>query len=454
MAKEIKPFDTVKKPNVPNPLLMPIEWGGTVGLTLPVGGKVTKVNCEGLEPPYLLLSNHASFIDFALAVKATYPHRTSWLISIEEFVGREWLMRGIGGTYKRKFTSDLTVVRNLLHILKTQKRICTLYPEARFSICGVNERLDPSIGKLVKVAKCPVAVMIERGSFLRSPQWCKHPYRDVPVSAEMTQIVTREEALTLTADEIQERIEKAFVYDEYRWQYENRIVIDSPKRAQGLHRVLYQCPHCGTEFRMNSKGTKLFCEACGSIWEMDVYGQLRCENGEDIFPMAPDWYRWERENVRREVEEGRYRFEDDVRVEFLQNAKQGFKAIGTMKLTHDENGFVLEGKKDDGEGFRLHRTTLSMYSCHFEYDFKGRGDALELATLNETYFVFPLNAQNVLTKLHFATEELHDKFVREEEAKKAAAAAEKAEGSRRKTDSNGKKRNSYSEGHYDSEEKE
>ena len=48
-----------------------------------------------------------------------------------------------------------------------------------------------------------------------------------------------------------------------------------------------------------------------------------------------------------------------------------------------------------------------MRSLHIEYDFKGRGDAIDLCTLDDTYFVFPLNAKNCLTKLHFATEELH-----------------------------------------------
>ena len=50
-----------------------------------------------------------------------------------------------------------------------------------------------------------------------------------------------------------------------------------------------------------------------------------------------------------------------------------------------------------------------------------REEALTLTAeeINETYFVFPQNARNVLTKLHFATEELHDRFVREEEKKKA-----------------------------------
>lgn len=404
---QIKGFDTSMDPKVPYRCLMIVEWLGTLYFGLPVGAKVKKHNCEGLRPPYLLLSNHASFIDFPLAVKATFPHRTNWVISIEEFVGREWLMRGVGGIYKRKFTSDINVVKHILTVLKKRKRICTMYPEARYSLAGINEQLDGALGKLVKTAGCPVCVMIEHGNFLNSPQWCKKPLRRLPISADMTQIVTAEEVSSLSAEEIQKRIEDAFVYDDYKWQKDNGIKIKSRKRAQNIHRILYQCPVCGKEFCTESRDTEIWCNECHSKWEMDEFGQLHRIGGEDIFTHVPDWYRWERENVRKEVRSGSYRFEDTVRLEHLDNAHIGFTPIGKIHMTHGPEGFVLKGVLDDGSPFEFQRTVKSMYSCHIEYDFHGRGDGIDLATLKDTYFVFPLTAHNVLTKIHFATEELY-----------------------------------------------
>lgn len=400
-------FDTQRKPEPPKKYLLPIEWIGAFFMLLPVGGHVQKVNCEGLEPPYLVLQNHASFVDFPMAARAMYPNSSGWVISIEEFIGREWLLRSIGGIYKRKFTSDLTVVKHILTMLTKMNCSVTMFPEARYSFAGVNEQIDKALGKLAKKAKCPVVVYIQHGNFLRSPQWCKKPYRKVPVDGEFRQIVTREEVETLSAAEIQHRIEDAFHYDDYQWQYDNRIEIDSPYRAHHIHRILYQCPHCGTEFAMNSDHTQLWCEHCGTRWEMDLLGRLHCLNAEDRFQHVPDWYNWERENVRQEVLEGRYAFEDTVRLERIVSARTGFEVLGTVKLTHGRDGFRMEGTLDSGEPFEFHRSTASMMSCHIEYDFKGRGDAIDLATLHDTYFVFPQTAHNVLTKLHFATEELH-----------------------------------------------
>lgn len=417
--KEYKPFDIQMRPKIPYPYLMAVEWGGTLGMSIPVGAKITKTNCEGLKPPYIILANHASFIDFALVVKAIFPRRVNWLISIEEFNGREWLMRGIGGIYKRKFTSDLTNVRHILWCLKQKKRIVVIYPEARFSLAGINERLDGSYGKLVKTAKCPVVTLIAKGNFLRAPQWNKKPERHLPVSAEMKQIVTAAEAETLSAEEIQQRIEDAFHYDEYQWQYDNKIKIKSKSRANNIHRILYQCPACGKEFCTDSKDTEIWCENCGARWQMDEYGRLhRTDGGKDFFNHVPDWYRWERENVRKEVHDGKYFFEDDARLEELVNCKDaGFIPLGTVKLTHDYNGFTMHGTLDDGTEFNFQRNVISMYSCHIEYNFKGRGDTIDLATTKKTYFVFPLNARNVLTKIHFAQEEMFD-FLKESEQKK------------------------------------
>ena len=106
------------------------------------------------------------------------------------------------------------------------------------------------------------------------------------------------------------------------------------------------------------------------------------------------------------MEEGRYRFEDMARLERMVNGRIGFQSLGTVKLVHDRNGFTMSGDILDGH-FEFNRSVASMRSVHIEYDFKGRGDAIDLCTLEDTYFVFPLTARNVLTKLHFATEEMH-----------------------------------------------
>lgn len=416
MRKAKQKFDTAMLVKKPAFWTKPIIRVGTAFLTMGHGGKVEKINCEGLKPPYILLSTHASMIDFAVASRAIKPHLANWVISIEEFVGREWLLRQVGGIYKRKFTSDVMVVKHILTSLTKNKDIVIIYPEARFSIAGVNEAVDGALGKLAKAAKCPVVFLQMRGNFLMSPQWNKHPYRKVPVSAVMEQIVTREEAETLSAAQIQERIEKKFDYDEYKWQRDNGIVIDSEYRAHNIHKILYQCPRCKKEFTTRSEKTKIWCVDCGATYEMDTLGRLKATEGETEFDLVSDWYRFERKQVNEEVASGKYFFEDTVRVEHLKSSAAGCVPIGEVKLTHGYDGFTLEGKLYDGSDFYLHRDPETMRSCHIEYDYKKRGGALELCTLKDTYFVFPLNKFNPLTKLHFATEAVYEYTLNKEKS--------------------------------------
>jgi len=152
------------------------------------------------------------------------------------------------------------------------------------------------------------------------------------------------------------------------------------------------------------------------VWEMDVYGQLHCENGEDIFTLPSDWYRWERQNVREEVRSGKYHFEDECILGHLQSTWTGYAPAGTVKLTHDYNGFTMEGTVH-GEPFHFNRDPATMISCHIEYNYKKRGDAIDLCTSEESYFAFPQNAVNCLTKIHLATEEMHD-YIMEQRAEK------------------------------------
>ena len=79
------------------------------------------------------------------------------------------------------------------------------------------------------------------------------------------------------------------------------------------------------EHQMQSKGTKLWCEKCGKEWEMTELGELKATNGETEFSHIPDWFEWEKENVKNEVERGEYYFEDEVDVYSLPNVKKFIK---------------------------------------------------------------------------------------------------------------------------------
>jgi transcription elongation factor Elf1 len=362
--------------------------------------KVNKVGVDGLKPPYILLCTHHAFIDFKVTTAAIFPYRANYIVAIDGFIKREWLLRNVGAICKRKFTNDLRLFKQIKHGLEKLKYVVAIYPEARYSLCGTTAILPDSLGKMVKVLKHPVVVLNMHGNYLSQPVW-NLKERKVNLAADMTQIINKDEIETLSVDAINQRIQKAFLYDEYQWQKDNNIKINFKNRAEGLHKVLYQCPHCMKEHLMDSRLDQLFCHHCGASYTMTPLGELKANQGDTIYSHIPDWYEFQRKEVRKQIENGTYFFEDEVKIESLPNAN-GYIPIGNGILTHDQNGFHLKS-----ESVNLKKDVLSMYSLHIEYNYFNKGDCLDLSTLDDTYYLYPIHKMNVVTKLHFAVEELY-----------------------------------------------
>lgn len=417
--KPIKKYDFKKKPkDVPSWLLFLAVKFLAKPMMKKHNFKLDKINMDGLKPPYLLLSNHGSEYDFYIMYDSIYPNHTNNVVAIDAVHDHtEWFMRLAGCICKRKFTKEMDLLRNIKYSINIHKNIVVMYPEARYTFDGTTSYLPPSLSGIVRILKVPVVVLNMRGNFISCPQWNKEK-KYVPFEATMSQIVTADEATTLSADEINKRIADAFVYDDFAYQRDNNIIIDHPDRAKGLHSILYQCPACGTEHMMNSEGSELWCEKCGKRWQMTELGELRSLDGETEFTHIPDWFRWERENVRAEVRSGKYYFEDEVKIETLPNA-QMFVKQGKGKLVHSINGFRIEGNIY-GKDVSLEFPPLALESIHIEFNYKKMGDAVDISTPDESYWLAPCTKRDSITKLSLATEEI---FAYETEKKNAARLA-------------------------------
>lgn len=370
-------------------------------------GKIRKINMKGIKPPYLLLANHNALMDVDILNLATFPHRINYVIAIDGFIGREKLLRNVGGICKRKFTNDINLIRHL-RTVKKNGNIIQIFAEARYSLCGTNAIIPDSLAKLAKLLDIPVVMLKMHGHHINSPYWNLHNRKIKGIEAELKCIMNQDEVRNLPLKEVNRLIQENYVYDEYKWQKDNKIEVKYKGRAEGLHKVLYQCPHCGTEYEMDSKDDVLFCRHCGKKWKYSSYGELSAVEGETEFSHIPDWYEWERENVRREVKEGKYRFESIVHVDALPNA-DGYIHLGQGKLIHDLNGFHLEGYyKENDEHYSLDIPALDTYSVHIEYEYLGKyGDCVDLNTLNDTLYVYPECEKFAVTKISLATEEIY-----------------------------------------------
>lgn len=399
-------FDMSKPPIPTRWYLRPVTWLLSFPAILSHRTKINKIGMDGIKPPFLLLCNHNAFNDFKVATAAMFPHKANYVVAIDGFIGREWLLRNVGCICKRKFTNDTTLVRQLRRTIDNGD-IAVIYPEARYSLCGTTAVLPASLGKLCKLLKVPVATLVCHGHHANQPFWNLAERGIKPTSADYRLLLTPEQVNELPVDEINQKIVTAFQYDDFAWMRDNGITTKFDRRAEGLHKVLYQCPHCGTEYEMSSEGNTLRCNHCGKSWSVADNCVLTADSGQTEFSHIPDWYEWERANVRREIEEGRYDTgRMPVLVRSLPNAKK-FIVLGEATMQHNADGFSVHGTTPAGEAFDMEIAVPSLYSCHIEYDYLGKfGDCVDLNTLQDTWYIYPHDCKFSVTKMALATEEL------------------------------------------------
>lgn len=404
------PFDRCRVPPKQNLFFMPAIWLLCKAITARSKLRINRVNMKGLKPPFLVLGTHHAFMDFIVSPLAVFPYRANYVSELEGFENYgEWLYRQAGCLGTRKFVNDIALIKNIKKVME-RRGILVLYPEARYANVGTSSALPKSVGKLAKYLDVPLVTLNMRGNYLQSPIWNLAKRKEVLLDATVTQIYTREELKKASVDEINAKIAEFLSYDEYEYQYRTKMAIAYPKRAEGIEMPLYRCPDCGAEFEMHTSGEEIFCGKCGAKRIMTEYGRMvRPDGSEDSFSHIPDWYEWERDCVKKEIECGVYGLDMRVKIESLPNAVN-FIDLGEGRLIHNENGFKLTFRDyGDTAEKTLSFAPLTMTSVHTEYNYRGKGQCVTLSTLDNTYFIYPIEKGFNATKIQFAAEYLYER---------------------------------------------
>ena len=411
------PIDTVlelppyphKPPKKPN-----LFWRSLIrGLSVPgLSGTDFSFTTERMEllapkEPCLILMNHSCFLDLQIASRILYPRPYNIICTCDGFVGMgglmEWLMRSIGCVPTRKFVTDFSLVQDMEYCFKTLKTSVLMYPEASYSFDGTCTPLPRKMGVLLKKFDVPVVMIETFGAFSRNPLYNELKVRkSVPVTARATLLYTRQEIHEKTVKELSDGLDAAFSFDHFRWQQEQGLEIKEDFRADGLHRILYKCPHCGAEGQMEGRGTTLTCHACGKQWELTPLGQMQALDGETEYPHIPDWYAWERNEVRRELEDGTYRMEADVDIAIMADFSAIYR-VGEGHLTHDLTGFHLTGCDGKLEYTQKPQTCYGLYADYYWYEI---ADTVCIGDNQRLYYCFP-KGQPIVAKTRLAAEELY-----------------------------------------------
>ena len=144
-------------------------------------------------------------------------------------------------------------------------------------------------------------------------------------------------------------------------------------------------------------------QKCGKIYELCPDGSMKATEGETEYPHIPDWYKWERECVKHELEEDSYKLDVDVNICIMVDTSAVYE-VGEGRLTHDRNGFHLTGC--DGQ-IDYYQKPLASYSLYSDYYWYKIGDMICIGDKDILYYCFPKNCGDVVAKTRLATEELY-----------------------------------------------
>lgn len=359
----------------------------------------------GKDEPVLYLMNHSSFVDLMIASKMIYPRDYHIVCTSDGFVGKEGLMRRIGCIPTRKFVTDVNLVKDIVYAVKKLGDSVLMYPEASYSFDGTATPLPKELGKLVKMLGIHVVMIKTSGAFLRDPLYNCLQVRNVELSASASVLFTPDTLREKSVDEINSELKAAFIFDYFKEQQENHICVNEPFRADGLNRVLYKCPHCGSEEHMEGKGTVITCNNCGVSYELTEYGKLECksEGTEGKFDHVPDWYAWERSCVREELEQGTYCLDVPVDIVMMVDYKSVYR-VGQGWLSHGNDGFKLTGCDGKLNYVQSPKASYSLYADYYWYEI---ADVICIGNMDVLYYCFPNCNRDVVAKTRLAAEELY-----------------------------------------------
>ena len=263
------------------------------------------------EGPIILIANHESFLDPMVTSRLTHGRKVNFVCGEFLFRAHFWghVFKLGGAIPKKQFAVDAGAVKAMMKVMK-RGGVLVIYPEATRHVDGhTTDLFDDGVAKLAKKAGASVFVQHIHGAYMSLPRWCpKIRLRRGRITSEFVKIITREEIAGMSTAELDSAIKEAICYDENRWVRDNNMVYRGRNLAEGLQNVAYKCPVCLKDFTLEWKGPKdgnaIRCSCCSTDYRYSPDGTITfIKDGIDRPIDLHQWSEWEKEELRKELED-------------------------------------------------------------------------------------------------------------------------------------------------------
>lgn len=356
---------------------------------------IFKTDIKKVKEPYILLSSHASRLDYMFTAIPLLPKRFNFVAGYNEFfrshlAGVFKLLRVIP---KKNFTADIYTIKEVSRVIKNGGNII-LYPEGMSSISGANQPVAVGTGKFIKHFKLPVYYSVIKGGYLTSPKYdLTERYGKVEVVYDI--MFTKEEIEKLSPTEIEDIINEKLYHDDYAWnkQVKNEFKIKGDI-SNNLHHLLYYCPKCKSEFTMKGENNKIYCTKCGNGASItNTYEMIPFDETCVIPTTQTEWFNLERKLAEIEIENKDFKLTEKVKLGMLPKDKllkdqKTSIIVGEGTITLDHTGLTYNGTcNNEAFSFHLNTSEVPTYGMCTDlsrfYTFY-KGEFMEFYPENET----------------------------------------------------------------------
>ena len=303
-----------------------------------------KTDIKKVKEPFILLSNHASRLDYMFTALPLLPKKFNFVAGYNEFFRSHLagIFKIMNVIPKKNFTADIYTIKEVTRIIKKKGNII-LYPEGMSSISGANQPVAVGTGKFIKHFKLPVYYSLIKGGYLTSPKYDLDE-RLGKVEVEYDILLTPEEIEKLSPTEIEDLINKTLYHDDYAWNKEqkNEYKVGNTV-AKNLHHLLYWCPRCKKEFTMKGEFNKIYCTSCNNGATItNTYEMIPFDDTCIIPSTQTEWFNKERALAKEEIKDPNFKLTEKVKLgvlpqyKYLKNqATSEIVGEGIITLNHD-----------------------------------------------------------------------------------------------------------------------
>lgn len=358
--------------------------------------------------PCFIVFNHLSRLDHLFVLESVYPKSYNMMCAYNEFY-RSHLAGNFKASKiipKKQFTQDAFAIKCLMKVFKKGGSVA-IAPEGIASMYGESHPQIPGTGRLIKMFRHPVYFVELRGQHLTT-SWTSPSERIGKTYATTRLLLSKEQIESMTANEIDELINKVTYHDEYEWQKEKQIEFKNINSYYNrLEDFLYKCPKCGKEFKTIGKDGKFVCEECGNGFTIDnKYNMSPISEDSKIFDSPTKWVEWERKSIIEEIR-ANPNYEIKVKVNLgklpvfdtLKNLKTT-EICGNGEITVNHKGMSFTGIKD-GEPFTFELPYTILYTLIYTTSTKYFGTYVD----GNYYEFYP--EEKICGKLLLVVEEMH-----------------------------------------------